>query len=215
MTDTLDLIAQLSADAKPTSKMRAPIYWSIRLLAVLAIYAAGCQLYLGLRSDLTTQLARPLFIIETILLLLLLISSVVAFILAMYPDAYQKQRLLKLPYYIFIALVLLVLFQIIIPHDARMMMPEISNHGMECAIFISSLALTPSAFIFALLRKGASVRQFQSGSFVVLSTSSIGCLTLRLAEENDSIIHLLQWHYVPTMLFAALGALLGKWLLKW
>jgi hypothetical protein len=69
--------------------------------------------------------------------------------------------------------------------------------------------------MFVLLRKGASIRQLQAGSFAVLTATAIGCLTLRLSEENDSIMHLLQWHYLPTLLFAALGALAGKWLLKW
>ena len=86
---------------------------------------------------------------------------------------------------------------------------------MECALCIGSVALIPSALIFALLRKGASVRQFQAGSFAVLAASSIGCLTLRLAEANDSMMHLASWHYGPTVLFAALGAALGKILLKW
>jgi hypothetical protein len=49
----------------------------------------------------------------------------------------------------------------------------------------------------------------------VLAASGVGCLTLRLAELNDSIEHLLQWHYVPTLLFAAGGAMIGKWLLRW
>lgn len=215
MINTTDLIAQLSTDAKLTSKARTPIYWAVRLLSVVIIYAIGCQLFLGLRPDLTIQLARPLFAFEILLLSLLFISSAAASILAMYPDAYQKPQLLKLPYGIFIALAGLVTFQLMTPHDTRMVMPEISAHGMECAICIASLALIPSALIFTLLRKGASVRQFQAGSFAVLAASSIGCLTLRFAEANDSIIHLVQWHYMPTLLFATVGALAGKWLLKW
>jgi len=101
------------------------------------------------------------------------------------------------------------------PHDVRMVMPEISAHGMECALCIASVALVPSGLVFGLLRKGTTVRQLQAGSFAVLAASAIGGLTLRLAEANDSILHLVQWHYVPTLLFAGLGAMLGKYLLKW
>jgi hypothetical protein len=215
MTNTIDLIASLSAEAKPTKRVAAPSYWSVRLLVVLALYAASCQLFLGIRPDFWVQSLRPYFALEILLLLLLLLSSTVASVLAMYPDAYQKPQLLKLPYIIFILLVGLVSFQLFMPQDARMAMPAVSTHGMECAIRIASLALIPSAIIFALLRKGTSVRQFQAGSFAVLASSAIGCLTLRLAEANDSIQHLVQWHYVPTLLFAALGALIGKWLLRW
>jgi hypothetical protein len=59
------------------------------------------------------------------------------------------------------------------------------------------------------------VHPLQAGAFAVLTASTIGALTLRLAEENDSIVHLVQWHYLPTLFFAVLGAFAGKWLLKW
>lgn len=216
MNNTLDLIASLSVEAKSTKKVKKPSYWAFRLLAVLAIYAIGCQLFLGLRSDITTQFARPLFALETLLLTLLLVTSAIASVLAMYPDVYQKPQLLKLPYAVFVLLMVLIGFQLLIPHDERMVMPQgVGVHTIECAICIASVALIPSALIFALLRKGATVHQLQAGVFAVLAASSIGGLTLRLAEENDSIMHLVQWHYVPTLLFAALGALAGKWLLRW
>ena len=112
-------------------------------------------------------------------------------------------------------LVALVGFQLWMPHDSRMILPEVGTHGMQCALCIASLTLIPSALIFILLRKGASIHPLQAGSFAVLASSAIGCLALRLSEANDSIMHLVQWHYVPTFLFAALGARIGKWLLKW
>lgn len=216
MTNTLDLIASLSSEAVPARKVRAPSYWAVRLLAVLMIYAIGCQFFLELRPDLLTQFARPFFVAEILLLAVLLAGSAIASVLAMYPDAYQKPRLLSLPYVVFGALAILLGFQLVMPQDVRMLTPEGPGvHAMECAICIASVALIPSALIFALLRMGASVRQLQAGSFAVLTASSVGCLTLRLAEANDSIMHLVQWHYMPTLAFAALGALAGKWLLRW
>ena len=214
MSNTNDLIQHLSGEAQPSKPLRAPGYLSIRLLAVLLMYGASAQIYLGLRPDLAMQFTRPLFTLEVALLASLLITSAVASVLAMYPDAYQKTTILKIPYGVFFLLLALVTSQLLMPRDTRMVMPE-GAHGMECALCIASVALIPSALIFSLLRKGASIRQFQAGIFAVLAASSIGCLTLRLAEENDSLAHLATWHYLPTLLFASLGALIGKWLLKW
>ncbi len=212
--NTVDLIASLSAEAKPEKRVATPAYWSMRLLAVCLLYAIGTQLFLGIRPDVFIQLSRPLFALEILLLVILLLASGFAAVLAMYPDAYQKPQLLKLPYAAFALLVGLMGFQLLMPHDARMALPP-ETHAMECALCISSIALIPSALIFALLRKGASVRPLQAGAFAVLAASAIGGVTLRLSEENDSIQHLVQWHYVPTLLFAIVGALLGKYLLRW
>lgn len=216
MNNTADLIASLSAEVKASPKIARPTVWAVRLLVIYAAYALGAQLYLGFRPDLMVQLLRPLFALEIVLLWALLISSIIASVLSMYPDAYQKPQLLKLPYVVFCVLFLLMAFQLLMPVDPRMLLDHsVDAHSIECALCIASVAIIPSALIFALLRKGASVRPLQAGSFAVLAASAIGGLTLRLAEENDSIIHLVQWHYVPTLLFAALGALAGKWLLRW
>jgi len=79
----------------------------------------------------------------------------------------------------------------------------------------AATAIVPAALIFALLRKGASVRPLRAGSFAVLAASGLGCLTLRLSEANDSLVHLVDWHYLPTLLFAVIGALVGRYLLRW
>jgi len=215
MTDTETLIARLSSEANTPARPLSPGYWGTILVVVLGIYAIGAQLYLGLRADLILQLTRPAFAAEVGLLVALLLSSAVASVLAMYPDAYQKPQLLLLPYALFFLLALLTVLQMFAPTDARMVVPGPDAHGIECALCIGLVALFPSALIFALLRRGASVRQFQAGFLAVLTASAIGCLTLRLAEANDSMLHLLSWHYLPTLLFAALGTAIGKRLLRW
>ncbi len=215
MTDIATLIARLSSEATAPVRPMSPGYWGTRLVAVLGIYALGTQLFLGLRPDLALQFIRPAFAAEIALLVALLLSSTVASVLAMYPDVHQKPRFLVLPYATFGVLALLIVAQLFLPVDARMVMPAPGAHGMECALCIGSVALVPSALIFALLRKGASVRQFQAGFFAVLAASAIGCLTLRLAEASDSMLHLATWHYLPTLCFAALGAVIGNRLLRW
>jgi hypothetical protein len=216
MKKTSDLIVSLSRDAKTTNKCRSPYYWFFRLFVVLAIYAIGCQIFLGLRPDLLVQFTRLLFVLEILLLILLFFSGIIASILVMYPDVYQIPKFLNLPYVILLMLITLLGFQLLIFNDPRMSLTEgVDVHSIECGIFIGVVGLIPSALMFALILKGAPVRQLQAGIFVVLTTSSIGCFTLRLAEFNDSIIHLLQWHYATTLLLTAIGALIGKWLLKW
>lgn len=216
MTKTNDLIASLTTEAKAQEKLQKPAYWCMRLVAICVLYTFATQLCLGLRPDLAVQFTRPFFVAEIALLLALFLTSAIAAVLSMYPDAYQKRQLLKLPYVALLAVFALMSFQILMPHDTRMVMPVGPHvHTLECALCISSVALIPSALIFAIIHKGASVRPFQAGTFAALAATAIGSLTLRFAEENDSIEHLVTWHYIPTLLFAGVGALVGRWLLEW
>lgn len=213
---TKELIEQLSRDATGKPCLRSPGHVALRLLLVLAIYGIGVQFFLGIRGDIFAQLSRPMFALEITLLLALTLSSVLAAIVAMYPDAHQKPWILRLPHAVFIALMVFILVQLFtLQTEAGMVIPPPGGHGMECALCIASVALVPSGILFGILRKGASVCPRKAGSFAVLAAAGLGCLTLRLAEANDSLLHLASWHYLPTLLFAALGALVGRWALKW
>ena len=89
------------------------------------------------------------------------------------------------------------------------------DNGVECTICIAMLAMPLGTILFVMFRKGASVRPRQSGFFAVMAASAVACLALRLDEAHAFALHTTLWHYVPTVLFAALGAWLGKYCLKW
>lgn len=213
MNRTAKMIEELSHQA-PLRPMPHPSYWAWRLVAVLVLYGVASAAYLGFRPDIALQLARPLFAIEIALLAGLAGTSMLAALLTMYPDGYQQPFLLKLPYVFFGLLSAMIIFQLFMPPDVRMQLPE-NVHGMECALCIAALTFIPSAILFSIVRIGATVHPLQSGIFVVMAASAIGGLMLRLAEQNDAMLHLFSWHYLPTVLFASLGAVMGKYLLKW
>jgi hypothetical protein len=215
MNQIYALITELSIEPTPTTALQSPRYWCVRLLSVLTIYGVVVQLCLGLRPDFATQFLRPFFVLEIGLLTSLLLVTTIASVLAMYPDAYQKPKLLWLPYVCFVFLLGILAVQFVLPDDARMVMPDAGAHAVKCAFCIGAIALAPAALIFALLSKGASVHPLQAGAFAVLTASCLGCLIQRLAETNDSMWHLVNWHYLPTLFFAVLGAVVGKWLLEW
>lgn len=213
--DTKSLIEQLSREAPPERQLRPPSYFAVRLLLVMAAYAVLAQLFLGVRPQIATPLARPMFVLEIVLLAALACTGAIAAILAMYPDAYRKAWVFRLPYVVFALLVAMLTFELFAQHDLRRAIPQPGGHGMECALCIATTSLIPSALIFGLLRRGASVHPLKAGSFAVLAATGLGCLVLRLSEANDSPSHLIDWHYLPTLLFAAVGALIGRYLLRW
>lgn len=214
--ETRELIEKLSQEAGIKKPSRAPVWWIVRLVLVLVVYGAGVQFFLGIRPHILVQFERFWFTLEIALLAGLIASATFASVFAMYPDLYQKPWVARIPYLLFAALILLVFYQLVFtPDDPRMVIPAPGGHAMECALCIGAVALTPSALIFGLLRKGASVTPLSAGFLALLTSTGIGSLTLRLAEENDSLMHLATWHYLPTLIFAALGVIAGRVLLKW
>ena len=89
------------------------------------------------------------------------------------------------------------------------------THTYECTFCIVLVALLPAAWYFLGIRRFASTRYRWAGSIVLLSALSIGALWLRLSEPNDSIVHVIQWHYLPMLGFGLAGLWLGKLILKW
>lgn len=216
MTKNLDdLINKLSSEIKPVKSMPNPIFWVMGLFLVLGFYAIILQMVSGLRSDLVLQLGRFSFTAELILVFLLLLSSLVAAVLVMYPDSYQKSPLLKLPVGFFVLTLVFLTAQLFMMPNVLMVIPEVISHKMECTICIGTIALIPSALLFVALRQGATTHPLQAGLFVVLAASSLGYLFLRLYEPVDSVAHVLIWHYLPMIVFALFGVLLGKAILKW
>lgn len=213
MTDTATLIAKLSSEAATPAPSRSPRYWGVQLVAVLAAYGIGLQMfYLGIRPDLATLWSQPFFAAEILLLALVIGTSILAGILAMYPDSYQRPKLLMLPYLAFALLVLLLGFEL--AQTPAMALPMTARE-MECASCIAMVSIFPSAIMFAVLRKGATIHPLRAGSFAVLTASAMGCLGLRLEEVDVSLMHLVISHYLPTLAFAIAGAVIGKYLLRW
>ncbi|MFZ4541309.1 MAG: NrsF family protein [Rickettsiales bacterium] len=212
MMDTSTLIAQLSSEAA-ASKLRSPRYWAVRLAAALAVYGVGLQVfYLGFRPDLATLWSQSLFVAEILLLTLVICSSILAGILAMYPDSYQRPKLLALPYFVFALLVALLGYELL---KAPAISLPMTAREMECATCIAMVSIFPSALMFGMLRKGATIHPLRAGSFAVLAASAMGCLGLRLEEVDGSLMHLVVSHYLPTLVFAIAGAFIGRHLLRW
>lgn len=215
MNSTIDLITKLSAEAKPIKPMLNPKQWIVRLLLILGVYGFTAQIFLGLRVDLALQFTRSLFTAEITLMLSLFITSIIAAVLNIYPDLYQKSFWLKIPYIIFLLILGFFISQIFMPISGLAVIPTGIFHKLECTICIMFVAVIPAILIFTILKKGATVRPLQAGSFTVLAASSLGYLILRFSEANDAISHLLIWHYLPMLCFAILGAVIGKFCLKW
>lgn len=213
---TQDLIDQLSQDSKQPKRLWSPTYLAAGLILGLGLYGVGLGLLFGLRPHLEIQLARPMFSLELLILVLISGASVIAAVASMYPDAYQRPWLLRAPYILFAVFALFLGVQVFfMPITSDMVIPPLGGHGMNCALGIARFAFIPSAVIFWVIRRGASTHPRHAGAFAVFAAWSVCGLLMRLVEANDLVAHMALWHYLPTLVFAGLGAVLGRWLLRW
>lgn len=211
MANTDDLIGTLVQDAAPVRRVAHPFRLFLKWMGGAVAYIALSLVYSGLRPDLMLKLHSPLFLAELGLLACIVATALLSAALLAFPDVYQKRKLAFAP------VLMLALFVLVIFLSWRADTPPAPPpvHSVQCLIFIASLSLPPAVWMFYSMRKFASTHHYLAGSIALLSAFSIGALSLRLSEQTDSIMHVIQWHYLPMIGVAFVGLWLGKMLLKW
>jgi hypothetical protein len=165
----------------------------------------------GLRPDLMIKLHEPWFIAEIAALVGIFIATSLSAALLSFPDLHQMRRIAFVPVIMF-ALFALVMF---LAWQADNPSAPLPVHNFECTISITLFSLLPIFWTFFKMRKLASTHYHLAGCCALLFAFSIGAIWLRLHEINDSIMHVVQWHYLPMIAFGLIGLWLGKVMLKW
>lgn len=211
MKDVDTLIDTLAQEAAPVKPAPHPFALFAQWMGGAAAYIALTLLFSGLRPDLLDKLHSPLFLLELVLLLCIVATASLSAALLSFPDMHQKRRMVILPVLMFALLVLLI--TVSWHADTPPSPPPL--HSVECLLYIAFLSVLPAAWLFYSMRKLASTHHYLAGSIALLTAFSIGALSLRLYEQTDSIMHVVQWHYLPMLGITIIGLWLGKTLLKW
>lgn len=211
MKDIEKLIAELTAVAAIVKPTPHPYLLSLKWLAAAAAYLAASLALSGMRPDIALAFRQPWFIAEIVALLLIGIATSVSAAVLAFPDLHQKRALAVAPAWIFALFLLVMAFA----WHADTQPAPLPEHNFQCTLCIILLALLPGAWMFYTMRKVASTHHQWAGSVAVLSAFSVGALWLRLHEVNYSIIHVVEWHYLPMLAFGIFGLWIGNLLLKW
>lgn len=204
--DTNDLIAALTQDLKPVKPLAAPplralTFTAAALLVVLALLFLG-----GARAGWPMSAG-----IEAALMTIAGISSAVAAFYLAVPDT----RLRRMPK---LLLALAVLIWAGLCLYAFTMMPAGALReepaALSCVIGLVAMSVVPVALGTLMVWRGSPVWRGMAGGAVWLSAASFGAAGMRFLCANDGLGHLLLWHFAPVLALAALGAYLGRFLLK-
>lgn len=211
MSNIDELIGRLAQDNAAVKRAPHPFLLSLEWMAVALCDLAVALLFSGTRQDLLLELHKPWFAAELAALSGILICTSLSAALLSYPDLHQKRSIAYAPIAAFALFVLVMLFA----WRADNPPAPLPLHSFECTLSITLLSLLPAAWTFHVMRKFASTHSRWAGSIACLFAFSVGALWLRLYEQNDSIMHLIRWHYLPMAGVGIAGMWLGKRVLKW
>jgi hypothetical protein len=206
-----ELITALARDTTAVKPLRHPFLLSLEWMLAAAFYLGLSLLISGTRHDLLACLQRPYYSAEIAALLIILLCTSLSGALLSYPDMYQKRAIALAPIGAFTLFLALMLFA----WHADSPPSPLPRHSFECTLSITALSLLPAAGTFFAMRKRATTHTRSAGGVAFLFAFSIGALWLRLHEQSDSVIHVMEWHYLPMIGFGCIGMFLGKVILKW
>ena len=211
MANIDELISKLAQDTTTVKRARHPFLLSIEWIAIAVFYLAVSLMIFGTRHDLWLELHKPWFTVELAAMTGIFLSTSLSAALLSYPDLHQKRRLAFAPIATFALFVLVIFFA----WRADNPPAPLPMHSFECTRSIALISLLPAAWMFYVMRKFASTHYRWAGSIAFLFAFSVGALWERLHEQTDSIIHVIEWHYLPMIGFGIVGMWLGKMALKW
>lgn len=206
-----ELVDRLAQDAVPVKPAPHPFMLSLAWVAGAAVYLVLSLWVSGLRPDLMQKFHEPWFVAELVLLALIFIATSLSAAVLVFPDLHQMRRLALAPAGLF-ALFMAIMF---LAWRADVPPAPLPVHSFRCTVYILLFSLLPAAWTFYSMRKFASTHYRWAGGIALLSAFSIGALWMRLHELNDSVIHVIEWHYLPMLGIGFVGWWLGKRLLKW
>lgn len=213
---TEDLIESLTKEAKPVKTLLSPMKsfaWAILMLVLYVALMIGIG---DIRQDMAIQLERPLLVAEFVLMLFVMLTGLYAAVCLRYPDEHQTYKLSNLSLYGLAGFVILMMVQWFMPNDPAMFAgAHVQDNKFLCTIEIAAISALPALGLMVMLGRGATVSLKKAGFFVTLTSTLAGAIIIRLWEQNDTIAHLLVWHYTPMLIFAAIGAFVGAKILKW
>ncbi|MFA5898164.1 MAG: DUF1109 domain-containing protein [Hyphomicrobium sp.] len=210
---TDDLINAISAD---TQAARAPINWIVwgGVAVGVVLTALLFSMLLSVRPNFEAALGDWRFLMKWAFSLTLLTTAVALTMRLARPQWVSDTTLLVL---LGAPLVLMAgIFAEMLTLPANYWLPTmVGDNALACVIYIPILSSLPLAAMIMALRQGAPSRPVVAGATAGLVAAGIAATFYATHCTNDSPMFLGAWYLLGTAIVTAAGALLGAKLLRW
>ena len=218
MNRTHQLIEQLSNDPLVSGESLKKSYFFVLLCAGLVISSLGLAVFhiagAPIRPGYLQVIGQPLIAVKQIVPLLIVITAAPLVALLARPEVRLSINTLPLTVALVILPVLAVSTLSPMTDDARIV--AINGEGfVECLISIVGLSVGLIAAQILVLRRGAVTRPLSAGGIAGLAAGAIAAVAYAFICTEDSPGFFGLWYSIGILIAGALGALAGKFYLRW
>jgi hypothetical protein len=212
MTD--DLIAHLAADLRPvrrTAMIRR--LWLVALLA-LVVSAVLMLLWLGPRPDMAEAVGTPIFWIKSAYTLGLALLGLWAVERLSRPAESGKAPLITAVLLLAAVVAAAVVDYAVMPATSRETM-LMGSSAQECPFYIMALSVPFLVTNVMLMRRLAPTNLTGAGTAAGLMAGALGAWVYSFHCTEPGLPFLASWYSLGIAAITALGAALGRFLLRW
>lgn len=211
--NTEQLIAKLSADARPVRRLGSPLGRALFWLAIGIPYVALIVLIMSPRPDLASKLGDPRFVLEQgATLVTAVLAAAAAFSLGI-PGRSRWMALLPVPgLAVWVGSLAQGCWQAWVRAgvDGLVLRPD-----LVCFPAIALAGAAPAVAMVAMMRRGAPFAPYLTVALGAFAAASLGNFGLRLFHPQDASLMILVWQFGTVAIYSALGGLFGGRILPW
>lgn len=210
---TDDLIHAIAEDAVPTG-LKPQRRLALALAGAVAAAAVLFWLLLGPRGDALASLVEPRFVLKFLITLGLAAAAIGLVLRLIRPGAAPglwRSALLLAPGLLLIG----IAGELLSVPAERWMTVLVGVNARVCLTYIPLMGMAPLGLILLALRSGAPTRPALTGAVAGLIAGGISAAFYAAHCPDDSPLFVATWYVLSIALLAALGALLGRQLLRW
>ncbi len=211
---TEDLIYALAADARsPLRRLSSPAVRVVFWLCVSVPWIAVVVAFMGLRPDLGLKVGELRWLLEQgAALTTALTAAMAAFCVGVPGRAHWERAVPLAPLALWLGLLGAGCLS-----DWRLAGPQglVLHVDWACVPGIVTVGLVPGIAMAIMLRRGAPMAPVLSAGLGGLAAAALADFGLRLFHVQDASLMVLVWQVGTVAALAALGAALGRRLVRW
>jgi hypothetical protein len=209
MTSTDDLIHSLASTAGTRPSASLQTAFTVTAAASLACALLLVFSIMGIRQDFADMAVRLPFVFKVVYSIALVMGASVVVLYAATPGASATASYAMLPTVIFLAC------GVIFDPTGFPIMGTTNAAVAICVGRILFLSLPGMILTFLFMRKAAPTQPLLAGAVIGMLSASVGALAYTLACRNDGTAFVAIWYAVACAFMAAIGAIVGRRVLRW